>query len=189
MGLVPDKDMQTPPPPPPRISDIYIGKMRTVLNRMWNYVSDFSNLYVLSYSWLYLQFTTHQVCHRPKKNCSNVGKFIQESCALLWQWFFCSGVFFCATFSFWDMVDFMHDRFWCISPLVTSCLQNCPYTKSAMSQKLKIAQKKLMNWKIIFWAMRIFPGNSAPFEQKKYLFKNLELIFASLIHSDANQWG
>ena len=47
----------------------------------------------MSYDWLYLQFTvTQQVCHRQKK-CSKVAK-LQEKCALLWQLFFSSWVYF-----------------------------------------------------------------------------------------------
>ena len=45
--------------------------------------------------------------------------------------FFSPPVFFLvATFSFWDMVDFVYDR---------------PYTKFTISQKLKVIQKKLLN--------------------------------------------
>ena len=45
---------------------------------------------------------------------------------------------------------------------------NRPYTKSTMSQKLKVAQEKLMNLKIIVKAIRIFPVNLITF--KKLLF-------------------
>ena len=65
IGPVPSKDMQIPP-----LSEVTIItlKMRTVLNRVKNNISDFSNFYFLSNDWLYLQFTmTQQVCHRQKK--------------------------------------------------------------------------------------------------------------------------
>ena len=66
-GPVPSKDMQTPPPPSLRSGHIYM-KGRTVLNRMKNHISAFSDFYFLNYGWLYLQLTVkHQVCHRPKK--------------------------------------------------------------------------------------------------------------------------
>ena len=90
--------------------------MLTVLNRMENH------------DWLYLQFmVTHLVCHRRerKKSCSKLAKFT-ERCELLWQWFFSSGIFFCETFSFWDMIDFDVCDFM--------------YVKSTIFQKLKVAQ-------------------------------------------------
>ena len=38
------------------------------------------------------------------------------------------------------------------------------YTKSTISQKIKVVQKKLMNKKIRFRALRIFPVNLVAFE-------------------------
>ena len=45
-----------------------------------------------------------------KKNCI-VQKWsnLQGKCGLNWQLFFCSWVLFCATLSFWDIVDFIND--------------------------------------------------------------------------------
>ena len=96
-----------PSPSPSEVVHIS-WKISTVLKRLENWKSDLPEFHFLSYGWLCLQFTvTHQVCHRPEK------KFIQKwskshvRCALLWPWFISSWVFFCATFSFWDMVDFV----------------------------------------------------------------------------------
>ena len=76
---------------------------------------------------------------------------LQERCALIYQWFFSLWVFFCATFSFLDIVDFVHSQFWWHTHLVSVCdlmytkSSTYTYIKSTTSQKLKVALKKLMN--------------------------------------------
>ena len=57
---------------------------------------------------------------------------------------------FCATFSFWDMVDFVLVDF----NIKGQIHQNRPYTNSTISQEEKFAQKK-----ICFIALRIFSVN------------------------------
>ena len=58
-------------------------------------------------------------------------------------------------------------------------------TFSFLRQKLKVAQKnKLMNYKITFRAMRIFPETLATFEQNYFFVQeNLEEIFGNLIQT------
>ena len=56
-GFFPTKDMQNHPPSllPLRSGHVYL-KEPTVLNRMKNHISDFSDFYFLSYVCLHLQF-------------------------------------------------------------------------------------------------------------------------------------
>ena len=103
--------------------------MPTVQNQMKNQFSDFSDFYSLSYCWLYLQFAvTHlafQLCHRTKSSKSGQihRKYAQwaetngrsifrylifEIWSILYWHFFSTWVFFRATFSFRDMVDFAY---------------------------------------------------------------------------------
>ena len=51
-------------------------------------------------------------------------------------------------------------------------------SKSTISQKLKVAQKKLMNSKIIFKAMRIFPLNTMSYNSKNINRKNQKIDFS-----------
>ena len=78
-------------------------KMRTVLNPMKNQFSDFCGFYFLSYSWLYLQSTKNLP---TKRKVFQKWPYLQKRCGLLWKLFFSSWVFFCGTFSLWDMVAF-----------------------------------------------------------------------------------
>ena len=99
---------------------------------------------------------------------------LQKRCALLWQWFFSSWVFFCrlSVIEIWSilyMVDYAYTY------------TKCPYTKSTISQWLKVAQKthELKNnfpsnahlsWKFDhFWT--IF------FSRMDFFFKCLNLFF------------
>ena len=78
-----------------------------------------------------------------KRFCSKVIKFSGKMRIARTKWFLLL-FFFCATFSFWDIVDSVYG--W-------------PYLKNYKSEKSEI-------WfKIIFRAMRIFPQNLATFEQ------------------------
>ena len=80
-GPVPRKDMQTPLPslsPPPQ---------------KWPYLHD-----KCPHCWIEWKIIFG---HLKWPN-------LHRRCGLIWQWFFCSWFFFCATFSFWDMIDFVY---------------------------------------------------------------------------------
>ena len=84
-------------------------------------------------------------------------------------------------FEIWSilyMADFVHGWFcmhaeWVCHTAPRENWCNQPYTKSTISQKLKLAQ--VMNKKIIFRAFRIFHKNLATFKQKKNCFKKKSL--------------
>ena len=87
----------------------------------------------LCYDWLHLQYAvTHQVCHRLKQSCSKRAKFTGKMRIALK---------ISLVFEIWSI--FMYQ----------------PYTKSTISQKLKIALKKTHELKNLFQNMRIFWDN------------------------------
>ena len=98
MGPVPRKVMQTQTPSEVAI---FTWKMPNVLNRMKNLFSIL--FYFSSYGWLNFQFTSMSPCSeeqgalfhmmRSETDCSETDFLVPE-------------FFFCATFSFWDVVDF-----------------------------------------------------------------------------------
>ena len=93
-------------PPPFRIAPIF-KKVRTVLNRMKNQFSDFFQ-FIFFELW---QFTIYQIFNDKKKSFTQVVKFTGKmSIALKMIFWFMS--FFYTTFSFWDMVNLVHGRFW-----------------------------------------------------------------------------
>ena len=141
-GPVPSKNRQTRLPSE---VTIFTWKMPIVVNRM---KSQFSDFYFPSYGWLYLQFTSMSpqfLCASPtKKKFVHLWPNLQERQMrkrIALRQVFLEKLFFCATWSFWNMVDFIYVQFWC----KRSNTWNHPYTKLTTSQKLKVTQKKLVN--------------------------------------------
>ena len=98
-GLFLVNDMQKPPPPPPSKRAVFIfwSKMTgNILKRMQNQFCNFCNFYNLRYNR-----------SKTEKKCISLSKTIQKISAIFGNGFSTSWLFFCAMFSFWDMVDFV----------------------------------------------------------------------------------
>ena len=109
------------------------------------------------------------VRHRPKKNSYICGQiYRKDRCAsvLLWDGFFLTSYFFCATYSFWDMVDFIYVQSWC----KISNTWNHPYTKLTTSQKLKVGHKKTPELKNPFQSIAHLSSNFTHFWTRKNKF-------------------
>ena len=123
----------------------------------------------------------HTRCATDQKKSSKVVKFIATDSNDQTIIFYVRLLVF-EIWSILYMVNFDGTHTWSVCVYcVTSCMQNRPYTKSTISQKLKVAQEKLMNQKIIFRAMRIFHWSL--FCWFFLLQKNLKQIFANLIQT------
>ena len=124
-GPVLSKDMQNPPPQKwPYLHEICECWMECWVE--WKIIHHIFPIF----EWLIVFTIYGDTQSEPPTKIKVVYKWpnLQETCSLLWQWFFSSWVFFCATFSFWDMVA---------SPSQKLC--NRPYLW------VKVAQKKLRN--------------------------------------------
>ena len=100
------KDMQTLPSPLSSEVVIFTLKIPTVLNRMKNKLSDF---YLLSYGWLYKQCSSvlpQFPSVTPTKKIVQKLPNLQERCAILWNGFFSSQVFFVlhSVFEIWSIL-------------------------------------------------------------------------------------
>ena len=120
------KDMQTPPSK--RALFIFWSKMtRNVLKRMKKQFSYLCNFFFFT---IFMYFYRPKIEKKLSQKMRNVLKWIFElflilfkickcfyrtklrkkcfnRCAMFWNGFLCSWVFFCAIFSFWVMVDFV----------------------------------------------------------------------------------
>ena len=93
---------------PPWVMLPFWWKMRTVMNQLKNQLSD---LYFFNYEKIEIT--------KKKKSCPKMFKITGNM-----------GInFFCATFSFWEMVDFVNGRFRCMWPhAFKRFLRNMPLT-------------------------------------------------------------
>ena len=121
LGTVPSKDIQTLPP------SVLLPFSWTMLNRKKKSIFRFFKLCLI----VHIQFTKNLPTGIKKllKSVQIYRKYADCS----ENYFFIFLVFFCATFSFWDKVDFVYGRFWCIWP---------DTSKSTLSQKTKSRTEK-----------------------------------------------
>ena len=130
------KDMQTPHnhpySSPLRSSHIYIEDAHSAESNEKSYIRFFRFLFFEL--WLIIFKIYGDTLSVPPTTCSTCSKLFKSD-----HWSnnnLSVHEFFWETFSFWDVVDFVYDR---------------PYTKSTISQKLKVAEKKSWVIQKSFW--------------------------------------
>ena len=116
------------PPPPPSVLLPFSWKMRSAESNK----NQFCDLYFLRYGWLYLQFT--KTLPTKKKIVHEWLNFYWSDNDILVPEFFFVRLLVFSRFCLWSnlMYPTHFDRWH------TLCMQNRPYTKSTISQKLKI---------------------------------------------------